>query len=631
MPIFNANNLAGTELSQSVSTSDTSISVVDASVFPATPFLATIDDNSNIEIVKVTSVSSNTLTVERGKEDTTAQSFDTGVQIEQRFTAGMYENLTNTEESQDAAWSIASGGSNISVGYDDTNDSVSIDFTGTLYSDEDAQDAVGGILNADFNYDDAGNSIALASNSFTVANTTISLGESGTPEADNLAGNNGTSGQVLQTDGSNLSFVDISSFSGDFNDLSNVPELPEGVSLNEYRTWQNQVVSAIAKNQFEVGLAELGYPDGFFDVFVDESKISFKDGASADTGTNGQIQIGLQGVFDVDFENLSFIQSFSLGFTPQGVEIADDGNKLFVCNNDNIYEYNLSTPYDVTTASQVTSIPSQDTTTSGIVIAKNGTRLYEAGNFDEKVYQYNLSTAYDLSTANLDTTITAQDKIKGIALSNDGTKLFEIGLGTKIYESELSTAYDLSTASFVQSISTEFEFSSGIEFSTDGSKMFETDEDTGDVAQYSLTTAYDVSTATVQKTGFLQDSNPQGIDWKADGTKLYEVGQIGSKVYEYNCGFLGTNGSFTSTVQNLGYSASRVTVTADYTLNGQSISAELRTGSGKKITDISESELGDTISISTTATDYNIKWNLDGDGNDTPVLNSYEVALDDGT
>lgn len=226
MPIFNANNLAGTELSQSVSTSDTSISVVDASVFPATPFLATIDDNSNIEIVKVTSVSSNTLTVERGKEDTTAQSFNSGVEIEQRFTAGMYENLTNTEESQDAAWSIASGGSNISVGYDDANDSVSIDFTGTLYSDEDAQDAVGGILNADFNYDDAGNSISLASNSLTVANTNISLGGSGTPNVTDLDGSGGSSGQFLQTDGSNLSFSDVSSFSGDFNDLENVPTFP---------------------------------------------------------------------------------------------------------------------------------------------------------------------------------------------------------------------------------------------------------------------------------------------------------------------------------------------------------------------------------------------------------------------
>lgn len=77
------------------------------------------------------------------------------------------------------------------------------------YTDEEAQDAVGGILNADFTYDDAGNSIALASNSLTVANTTIGLGDSGTPEADNLEGNNGSSGQVLQTDGSTASWVSL--------------------------------------------------------------------------------------------------------------------------------------------------------------------------------------------------------------------------------------------------------------------------------------------------------------------------------------------------------------------------------------------------------------------------------------
>jgi len=46
-------------------------------------------------------------------------------------------------------------------------------------------------------------------NSLTVANTNIGLGGSGTPEADNLAGNNGTSGQVLQTDGSTASWVSL--------------------------------------------------------------------------------------------------------------------------------------------------------------------------------------------------------------------------------------------------------------------------------------------------------------------------------------------------------------------------------------------------------------------------------------
>ncbi len=567
MPIFNANNLAGTELSQSVSTSDTSISVVDASVFPATPFLATIDDNSNIEIVKVTSVSSNTLTVERGKEDTTAQSFDTGVQIEQRFTAGMYENLTNTEESQDAAWSIASGGSNISVGYDDTNDSVSIDFKGTLYSDEDAQDAVGGILNADFNYDDAGNSIALASNSFTVANTTISLGESGTPEADNLAGNNGTSGQVLQTDGSNLSFVDISSFSGDFNDLSNVPELPEGVSLNEYRTWQNQVVSAIAKNQFEVGLTELGYPDGFFDVFVDESKISSKTDVIANTGTNGNVQLD------------------------PGISLLDD------------FEDGLEANWsgDI------------QTTTQQVLEGTQSGKLKATFKF------YIASGTYDLDSTKRNGTFTMKLRIK------DQTGVKE-------------------DSTFVQGFDADFNQPFKVDFVHNGN-ITVNGTDTG--TNWSTNTTYDLKV--------VQDFDNTEVEVFLDGTSLgvYTFNDTNASPitdilveqdsFEHagttTCFIddlrfdegLATNGSFTSTVQNLGYSASKVTLTADYTLNGQSISAELRTGSGSTIENISESELGDTISISTTATDYNIKWNLDGDGNDTPVLNSYEVALDDGT
>lgn len=56
-------------------------------------------------------------------------------------------------------------------------DSVS-DAHHAKYTDENAQDAVGGILSSDFTYDDAGNLIDLASNSVTVANNTVSLGGS---------------------------------------------------------------------------------------------------------------------------------------------------------------------------------------------------------------------------------------------------------------------------------------------------------------------------------------------------------------------------------------------------------------------------------------------------------------------
>jgi len=70
------------------------------------------------------------------------------------------------EEAQDAAANALNGGSSISVSYDDSNSTITIDYTGSgggSYSDENAQDAVGSILtgtgSATITYDDSNDTI----------------------------------------------------------------------------------------------------------------------------------------------------------------------------------------------------------------------------------------------------------------------------------------------------------------------------------------------------------------------------------------------------------------------------------------------------------------------------------------
>ena len=75
-----------------------SIDVDDASDFPdvsagADYCYATIDSGSAIEIVKVTSISSNTLTVVRGEDDTTGLIFGTGSAVEIRITAALLTDV----------------------------------------------------------------------------------------------------------------------------------------------------------------------------------------------------------------------------------------------------------------------------------------------------------------------------------------------------------------------------------------------------------------------------------------------------------------------------------------------------------------------------------------------------------
>ena len=93
-------NNAKTTLASGINSSVTSISVSAGSLLPSLTgsdfFFATIDDGTKNEIVKVTARSSNTLTVVRAQDNTTAQSFSTGAVVELRLTAAILELFSQT-------------------------------------------------------------------------------------------------------------------------------------------------------------------------------------------------------------------------------------------------------------------------------------------------------------------------------------------------------------------------------------------------------------------------------------------------------------------------------------------------------------------------------------------------------
>ena len=85
----------------SPATSGTSLTVTagQGALFPAPPFSATIWPagvqplSTNAEIVRVTAVSTDTFTITRAQESTTAQSITAGYQIAQTVTAGLLQEL----------------------------------------------------------------------------------------------------------------------------------------------------------------------------------------------------------------------------------------------------------------------------------------------------------------------------------------------------------------------------------------------------------------------------------------------------------------------------------------------------------------------------------------------------------
>jgi hypothetical protein len=99
-------NNATTELASSIGTSDTSITVVDASKFPILTAgdytYVTLDTDTaspTREIVRVTAISGNVLTVIRGQDGTSPASFAAGTKVELRLTAALLNDVAGANPS----------------------------------------------------------------------------------------------------------------------------------------------------------------------------------------------------------------------------------------------------------------------------------------------------------------------------------------------------------------------------------------------------------------------------------------------------------------------------------------------------------------------------------------------------
>ena len=262
------------------------------------------------------------------------------------------------------------------------------------------------------------------------------------------------------------------------------------------------------------------------------------EGASSITGT-----------FDVS--TAAYSQSFSIASqdgSPQGVAFNSTGTKMFIVGEDgnDVNEYTLSTGFNVSTASysQNFSVSSQDTSPRDIAFNADGTKMFIAGRSGNAIYEYTLSTGYDVSTSSFVDSLSIfsqESEVEGLTFSTDGTKMFIVGgAGDEVNEYDLTTGFDLSTASFSQNFSVSAQETQpfGISFNTDGTKMLIVGATGRDVNEYNLTTGFDVSTASFVDSFSVssQAANPNGIAFNTNGTKMFITCSDTDNVYEYTIG-----------------------------------------------------------------------------------------------
>lgn len=239
---------------------------------------------------------------------------------------------------------------------------------------------------------------------------------------------------------------------------------------------------------------------------------------------------------------------------PLGLSSSYDGTKFYIADNggDDIDQYNLSTAWDISTASYANkklSVSSQDTTPLSISFKSDGTTMFLVGGQNNSIYQYSLSTAFDISTASYDSVTfslaTQSTGVSSFFVVSDGTKVFVSSHATGVavvYQYSLSTAWDLSTISYDSksfSVYSQESTPRGISLNSDGTKLFILGNQNDTVFQYSLSTAYDISTASYDSVSFSvssQADNQYGILFKPDGTKMYTVAITNDRIYQYSTG-----------------------------------------------------------------------------------------------
>ncbi len=235
------------------------------------------------------------------------------------------------------------------------------------------------------------------------------------------------------------------------------------------------------------------------------------------------------------------------GSAAKGVFLKNDGTKMYMLGNNTraIYQYTLSTPWDVSTATYDIisfSVAGEVSGANGYTFSPDGTRIFVPDSISDAVYSYTLSTAWDLTTASYDSlsfSVAAQSTtpIK-IAFKTDGTKMFiQEATNKLVYQYTLSTPWDVSTSSY-DNISFSFatetgSIVSGLFFRNDGRQMFITSNSNRAIYQYTLSTPWDVSTATYDIISFsvAGECYLSTIFIREDGSQLFMM--TGYDVFQY--------------------------------------------------------------------------------------------------
>jgi len=254
------------------------------------------------------------------------------------------------------------------------------------------------------------------------------------------------------------------------------------------------------------------------------------------------------------FNDIQLNNSTNLSGLQHGVFFKPDGRRVYATDQgDSLLQADLDIAWDITSIDDRPGISLKTVDLGlpgvgayGLYIGNNGQKLYIAvyvDNDNGEIREYDLSTPYDITTASYTGNILSiAERTFEVTFKPDGTKMFVLAIGfDSITEYDLSTAWDLSTASLSQTADTSPSFGGGFDFNGDGTILVLTQGVSGQntIQKHILSTPWDISTLDPSPDAIFDfsiyggSSQSTGIYLRNDSEKLY-VNQFDNDIFEFD-------------------------------------------------------------------------------------------------
>ena len=236
-----------------------------------------------------------------------------------------------------------------------------------------------------------------------------------------------------------------------------------------------------------------------------------------------------------------------------GFAISEDGLHLYIINYDNIEYYTLTSAYDLSTVAlsyTYSTYPSDTGYRSdgdyGLEISSNGQYLYVANDQNDQIRQYTMSTPYNLSTASLTSTMSTvafDATVRDITMTPDGKKAYMVGsTSKKVHELALVTPFDITTAYwtgvdvYLPGIGSSIDMTNPTMVKISGTGEYLYAISVNGYTEISLSTPFDLTTAAYSSY----------FDWSAVGGTYGTLNSDGSKLITHKGGFNNTWTTYTT-------------------------------------------------------------------------------------